>query len=453
MTRSAWQIECTALVKLALPIMATQVGMLFMGTVDALMVGRISGTALAAVTLGNLYLWSLIIFGNGVLMALDPLVSQAIGAGDRTDARLSIQRGLVLALALSIPTGLLVLACEPLFVLFGQPAEVIGPARDYCLASIPGILPFLVFVVLRQTLQAQSRTLAILVVILVANILNALANWVLIFGNLGCPSLGVAGSAWATTICRWVLPFALLALGWRDLRNLLRPWQAAAVRLRPLLRMLALGTPIGMQFCLEMWAFAITALFMGMLGKTELAAHQPAINLAALSYQVPVGIGAAAAVRVGYAVGRGEGLQRAALIPLAIASLVMFALGAVFLTFPQALAAIFIPGEPQVIALAALLLPLAGLFQVFDGLQAVAAGVLRGTGDTRAPMISMLVGFWFVGVPTSMVLGFDWGFGLGAVGLWWGLVVGLGAVAIFLLIRVRTRLGEEVQRTKLPPTA
>jgi MATE family multidrug resistance protein len=123
------------------------------------------------------------------------------------------------------------------------------------------------------------------------------------------------------------------------------------------------------------------------------------------------------------------------------------------LTFPQALAAIFIPGEPQVIALAALLLPLAGLFQVFDGLQAVAAGVLRGTGDTRAPMISMLVGFWFVGVPTSMVLGFDWGFGLGAVGLWWGLVVGLGAVAIFLLIRVRTRLGEEVQRTKLPPTA
>jgi MATE family multidrug resistance protein len=440
--------EALALVRLGLPIIVVQVGMMAMGMVDVMMIGHLSGEALAAVALGNLYVWGLVIFGNGVLLAIDPVLAQGFGAGDRTALTRGMQRGLVLALAMSVPAALLALPVQPVLEALGQPAALIPDACDYVLTSIPGIFPFLAFVLLRQSLQALSRTRPIVLTIVFANIANAGLNWLLIFGNLGFPALGVSGCAWATVGARWLMAVLLLASAWPALGGYLRPWQRESFSLQPLLRMLRLGVPIGLQLQLEMGAFAATALFMGWIGATELGGHQVALTLASFSFMMPLGLSSAAAVRVGYAIGRQDALaaRRAAFAALAIGAAIMAGFGVVFLSAPRALASLFTE-DAGVLALAVTLLPIAGVFQVFDGLQVVANGVLRGAGDTRAPMLINLLGFWLVGVPVGLALAFP--LGLGPVGLWWGLVAGLGSVAAILLGRVAVRLRGALARVVL----
>jgi MATE family multidrug resistance protein len=223
------------------------------------------------------------------------------------------------------------------------------------------------------------------------------------------------------------------------------PWRHDTLQLLPIKRMVMLGAPVGIQQQLEFGAFAVIALLMGWLGTTSMASHQVAINLAAFTFMVPLGISASAAVLVGHAVGRGDarGARRSAVAALASGGGVMCVSAAVFLTLPAALAHLY-TSDPAVISLSAVLIPIAGIFQVFDGLQVVAAGVLRGVGDTRAPMVVNLLGFWLIGMPVSLYLGFR--ADAGPVGLWWGLVAGLAAVAVFLLVRVRVRLGRELRR-------
>jgi MATE family multidrug resistance protein len=204
------------------------------------------------------------------------------------------------------------------------------------------------------------------------------------------------------------------------------------------MRMLKLGLPIGAQMMLEGGAFNVMALLMGWLGVAQVAAHQIALNLASLAFMVPLGVSSAAAVIVGHAVGRGDpgGVRRATIASLAVGAAFMLCTGALFIGVPEMLAGLY-TRDAAVLALAAMLLPLAGLFQVFDGLQVVAIGLLRGLGDTRMPMFINIFGFWCVGIPVSLWLGF--GLDYGAVGLWWGLVVGLVIVAVFLVARVRQR--------------
>jgi MATE family multidrug resistance protein len=259
--------------------------------------------------------------------------------------------------------------------------------------------------------------------------------------------MGVNGSAWATAICRWLMLLLLPVLAWPALRVTLRPIAHDALRVRPLLRMLALGAPIGGHQLLEGAAFGMVGLLMGMLGTSEVAGHQVAINLAALTFMVPLGVGAAAAVRVGHAVGAGapDTARRAAKAALLVGVCFMSVSAAVFLLMPVPLARIF-TSDAQVVVVAAALIPIAGIFQVFDGIQAVAAGILRGAGDTRVPMLIALLGFWVVGVPVSALLAF--GLGTGAAGLWWGFVAGLGVVALVLLWRVRVRLRSALARVE-----
>ena len=410
--------------------------MMLMGVVDTLVVGHVSANALAAVAIGNIYFWNAIVVAMGALMVLDPLVSQAVGARDQVAITRAVQRGLLLSLLLGVVTMAVMLPAAPVLRAFRQPEAVIPDAEQYILISAASTIPFLGFTVLRQTLQALHRNAAIVVTIVIANVVNAVLNWVLVFGHWGSPSMGVAGSALATAISRAAMFAMLFAIAWKDLRPHLRVLDRLSLELAPLWRMLVLGLPIGFQQLLEYSAFAAVGLLMGTFGATQVAGHQIAINLAALTFMVPLGVSAAAAVRVGHAIGAGdvERSRRAARISYLLGGGFMAFTALLFLALPHGLASLYSRDLP-VVAIAATLIPVAGVFQVMDGLQAVGAGVLRGLGDTRVPLVAMLAGYWLIGVPVSLWLGFRTS--LGPEGLWWGFVAGLASVALFLLWRVR----------------
>lgn len=446
------RLDLTALVRLAFPVAVVQVGMMAMGAVDTIMVGRVSATDLAAVALGNLYFFGVAVFGMGVLFGLDPVISQAVGAGDDVAVARGVQRGAILSLALTVGASLLLLPAGPVLTLLRQPADVVPVARGYALASILGVLPFYLFNVFRQSLQAMGRVAPILVTVVLANVGNVFFNWILIYGNLGFPALGAVGSGWATSLSRWLMLALLLALGWTRLRASVRPFRPEALAVGPLIRFLRLGTPIGMQQMLEFGVFGAAGLLMGWIGTVAMASHQVALNLAALTFMVPVGIAQAAAVLVGQAVGRGDApaARRAAGAGLITGAGFMTGTAVLFLAAPDFLASVYSADAP-VVAMAVLLIPIAGVFQVFDGIQVVGAGVLRGVGDTRVPMVLNLVGFWVVGLPVSALLAF--GFDLGPRGIWIGLAFGIGAVALLLLARVWARFGRELRRVVIEDEA
>ena len=418
--------------------------MMLMGVVDTIMVGHISANALAAVALGNLFFFAVAVFGMGVLFALDPVISQAVGARDDVAIARAVQRGFIIAVGITLLLSVFFPFTRFVLVTLRQPKEVIPVATSYVLTVAPSTFPLLAFIVLRQTLQAMGRVRPIIYTIIGANISNLALNWILIYGKFGAPALGVVGSAWATSISRYLMFIALLMLGWPLLRPHVQP-RRDALHIKPLARMLKLGLPIGIGQFFEYANFGGIALLMGLLGTNEMAAHQIAINISSFTFMVPVGIGSAGAVLVGNAIGRGDSAaaRRAAKAALVTGAGFMLMSAFVMISQPRLLASVY-SSDPAVLTIAIVLLPIAGLFQVFDGLQVVGAGVLRGTGDTRAPMLIALAGFWLVGMPISVY------FGLftpaGAAGLWWGFVAGLAAVAIFLLARIRHRFAGELTR-------
>jgi MATE family, multidrug efflux pump len=441
----AWREEFRALLRLSLPVMVVQLGLYAMGMVDAAFMGRVSEREFAAVALGHSFSFVFLGGAMGVLAALDPIVAQAHGAREDEAVSRALQRGVALALGLSaLVAG--VLACAgPLLVWLRQPAEVVPLATEWVLISIAGVPGFLLFVAQRQTLQATRRLRPLVLVILGANGLNAFLDWVLIEGHLGAPALGSAGCSWATAIARWSLALSLPWLAGAELRARLWPLRPGLVDARAFGRMLAVGVPIGLSFGLEIGAFACVLVFMGQLGALELSAHQVAISLASSSFMLPLAISMAASVRVGHAIGSGDGpgVRRACEAALVLGTLLMSLTAAAFLLVPGPLARLF-TDLPEVLALAVTLIPIAGLFQVFDGLQGVALGCLRGMADTRVPMLVHLFGFWGVAIPMSAYLGLARG--LGARGLWWGLALGLFSVALVQVWRVWSRLHVGVER-------
>ncbi|HUF65125.1 MAG TPA: MATE family efflux transporter [Gemmatimonadaceae bacterium] len=438
------------LIGLATPIVAVWVGIMLMGVVDSIMVGRYSAQALAAVAIGNFYFFSVFVLAGGILFALDPLVAQAVGANDRPAISIALERGLVLSVVLAVATIPLLLAGGPVLRALRQPADVIPGATLYVLVVGTSMLPLLVFTAIRQTLQAMEVVAPIVVATAVANVVNALLNWTLIFGNLGAPALGIRGAAIATAVSRVVLTAALLVFAWKRLRPYLRVWSRRSLEWGPLARMLRIGIPIGIQQELEVLAFSFMLLMVGWMGTTAVAGHQVAINLASMTFMVPLGIGAATAVVVGQRVGAGDdpAARRAAAAGL-ICGVGFMALSAiVFLTLPSVLASVY-TNDPAVLALAVALIPIAGVFQVFDGLQVVSLGALRGIADTRTPMLIALLGYWVLGMPVGIWLAF--GVGMGPQGVWWGSVVGLASVGLLLLWRVRNRFSRHLSRVVIEP--
>lgn len=440
--------DIAKLLKLALPISTVQVGLMFMGVVDTMVVGRVSSQELAAATLGNLYVYGLAGFGMGTVWAIDPIVSQALGARDHAGAALGIQRGLVLGSFLGLVLMLMCLPADWVFAALGQPADVVPRAALYTWVSAPGMPALLVFITLRQSLQAMKRPQAIVAAIVVGNVVNLSLNLWFVFGRWGVPPLGSLGSAISTLISRVIMITLLLIWARPHLGPVLRPWRREATLLQPLVRLFRLGVPIGLQNSVEFTTFAAISVFAGWIGADALSGHQVALNLASLMFMVPMGMGSAGSVLVGHAIGERDPAhaRRIAASALLCGAAFMAISALVLRAFPLAFARGY-SNVPGVVAVASSLIPIAGVFQVFDGLQVVSAGVLRGAGDTRAPLIANLLGFWLIGIPVSLWLGFHMDGGV--AGLWWGFVAGLAAVAVFLVGRVRVLLARPLERMRL----
>lgn len=436
------------LLALALPVIVVQLGIVSQGLVDTAMVGRLSAEQLAAVALGNLYFFGVTVFGMGLLLALDPLVSQAFGAGDDKGVELAVQRGLVLSAGLSIVVSALLALAEPVLSALRQPPEVAPVAAAYAQSLIAGMLPFYGFLVFRQSMQALGRVAPIVWTVILANGLNAAANWLLVFGNWGLPALGAVGSGWATSVSRWFMCLGVLVLGRDVLASRLRRWRRGAMSWRPLVGMFRLGAPIGGHMVLEFGAFGAIGVFMGWLGAEAMAGHQVAVNLAAFAFMVPVGIAQAATALVGKSVGEGEPplARRFVGASLLACCAAMTVTAALFAGFPEAISSQF-TGAEGVVAVAAALLPVAACFQMFDGLQVVCAGLLRGVADTVRPLLYNILGFWLLGMPVSLWCGFR--AGMGPTGLWVGLAVGLGVAAVLLLGRTWKRFRRPLERFSL----
>lgn len=445
--RSARTRETLQLVELAFPVVCTQLGIMLMGTVDVMMLGRLSEEGLAAGALGNAVGFALLVFPMGLLLGLDPLIAQAHGAGERDRIAGHLWRGAILAVAMAIPVSLVMARAEWLLDLLGQEEPLKSRAAGYMRALIPGNAAFLLFGVVRQVLQGMGIVRPAFLAIVLANAGNVVANWALIFGHLGSPRLEVTGAAYATSVARWLMLVFLVALSVPALRPYRRSPGRQALRPAAYRRLFALGVPVGFQISLEMWVFGTVAVIMGTLGPTQLAGHQIALNLAALSFMVPLGLAGAAAARVGHAIGRDDqdGARRAANVALALGASVMACFGLLFATLPEQLARLFTP-ERTTIEMAALLLPIAAAFQIADGTQVVGAGILRGTADTRFPAIIALVGYWVIGLPVGLLLAFP--LGMGPQGLWWGLTLGLASVAAMFVTRIRVRFRAPIARAE-----
>ena len=427
--------ELRPVVSLATPVVVAEVGWVSMQLVDIGMVGRLGPEAIGAVGVGSALFLAFGVFGMGLLLGLDTLVSQAYGAGARSECRRWLRHGLWLALGLSLPIGLAARAVGANLEIWGFDPSVLPLVRDYFDVVTLSLPPLLLYAAFRRYLQAVTRVTPIMVTLVTANVVNAAANWVLVFGNLGAPALGVEGAAWATCISRSYMAVVLALVTARQ-GGLGRP--RAGVRSAGFRRLLALGWPAATQHALEYGAFAAVTLLAGRLEPTTLAAHQIVLNVAGLTFMVPLGISAAGAVRVGHAVGRRDppGASAAGWSAIALGAGVMTLSAAVFLAAPRLILGIFTP-DAQVVGIGLTLIFVAALFQIFDGLQVAATGALRGLGDTRTPMRMNLAGHWMCGLPIGYTLCFVAGWGV--IGLWIGVLIGLTLVGAVLLAIWRRR--------------
>jgi MATE family multidrug resistance protein len=432
--------EARRLVALATPSALTQLSSMLLWTIDLVMVGHVGVAALNAVSLGRIWVMGTTIVASGLIFGLDPIAAQAHGARDRERLGRVLLHGAVLALAASVPVALAWLATEPMLLAFGQDPATAALAARYVLVQTPGLPFFLLFLVLRQYLQARGIVRPAMWIAFGANFVNASANAVLIFGLFGAPRLGAVGAGIGTAVTEVAMLAAMLVAfrRFRLQRGSATALHPRGVRLRELAEIAGLGAPVAFQLALEYWAFGIATLWAGRLGALPLAAHSIALNLASISYMVPLGISTAATTRVGNRIGAGdrEGAQRSAWVALAMG-------GGVMLLFALAFVAgrFVVPGwytrDAAVVAAAAAVLPIAALFELFDGIQVVGGGVLRGAGRTRPAAVANLVGYYLLGLPLGAWLGAPERLGL--AGIWWGLALGLFSVAATLLVWIAVR--------------
>jgi MATE family multidrug resistance protein len=439
--------ELAILIRLALPLMAAQVGMMFLGVVETLIVGRAGTLALGAVSLGNVWTHGTLLMIAGVVMGADPLLSQAYGAGDTRTAALTFHRGLVLSVLLGALLSLLWLATRPVLAFFGQAPDLSAMAASFVVVQAPTAFGFLVFTLTRQYLAGRGVVAPSLAVVLIVNVLNAVLTWWLVFGGTGLsPAVG-AGLA-ATTV-RLLLPAMLLGLtfGLGLHRAAWLPWQRASFDWRHVGRIAWLGLPIGLQFGLEVWAFQLATLMAGKLGPDALAAHAIVLNLATLSFTFPLGISVAAAVRVGNLIGAGDapGARRAAALSLLLGVSVMAFFAAAFFVLRWELPRLY-GAEPEVVRLAARVLPIAAAFQLLDGTQVVSSGILRGLARTKPAAVLNFFGYYLFALPLGYWLAVRAGRGLD--GIWWGLATGLACVAGGLLLLVLRKSTYRLPRTQ-----
>ncbi len=420
--------------KLAVPVVFAELGWMSMNVVDTIMVGRLGPDAIGAIGVGGSAFYTFAIFGMGLLLGLDTLVSQSYGAGNREDCHHSLAQGIYLALFLTAPLMLLFISIRPFFSFVGIDRHVSDLAGSFVATLGLSTLPLLLYGAFRRYLQAIGHVRPVMVAFVTANLINWFFNWLWIQGHWGFPALGVVGSALSTCVARIYMAGLLgVSIWWFErgrepgFRNILRrpDWSRLS-------RLMRIGLPAATQILLEIGAFGTAAVFAGRLNPIALAAHQIAINCAALTFMVPLGISSAAAVAVGHAVGRRDvrDARRSGFIAIGLAVAFMLCSALTFISIPKPILLIYTT-DAGVVAIGTALLAWAALFQLFDGTQTVATGALRGLGNTRAPMFVNLGGYWFFGLPIGYILCFH--FKQGIYGLWCGLTLALIAIAVLLL--------------------
>lgn len=426
--------EVRRLAVLAWPVVVAQVAFMAMGVVDTVMVGHFDGRALAGVALGSTWVFAWLALGRGVAIGLDPAITQAVGAQDDAAFDRAMAHGAVLLSLLAVPVTLLHFVAAAGLGALGEPPGALALAQAYAVGVAPAVWPAMMGSLLRQGLQARGRMRPSMWVAVLGNVVNVPANLVFLHGIGDWEGFGAVGVAWSTTLVRWAMLAAYVALAWSETRAVVRG--LAQVHLARLWALAAIAGPVGVQTGLEVWGFTIGTLVAGWFGEQAVAAHTVTMNLAALAFMVPLGVSSAAATRVGNLLGAGRAWQTAGWSAILLGACVMLVSASLFVLVPDALAGIYVPDAPEIRALAATLLPLAGLFAVFDGTQVVAFGVLRGAGDTHVPSLANIVGYYLIGLPLGGALAW-WG-GLGVRGVWVGLIVALATVAMLLLARTAT---------------
>lgn len=433
------------MMRLALPVIAAELGWMAMGVVDTVMVGPLGAAALGGTGIGSTLFIAIGIFGMGLLLGLDTTVAQAFGAGDREECDRWLVAGLWLALLATVPLALLMALVQFTLPRFGFHPDVLGHVQAYfpiVAASLPLLL---LYAALRRYLQALSRVGTIAWVLVTANLVNVGVNWVLIYGVGPFPELGVRGAAWATVVSRLYMVAVLAWSAWRLHRGAgLGPlaWSLPTTRLR---RLLSLGLPAAAHLTFEVGVFSAVTTLAGLLPPADLAAHHIALNIASVVFMVPLGVSAAAAVLVGQHVGAGQvrAARRAGWAAILVTLLIQTGSAIVFFVAPAALIRLY-TSEVAVVAIGAQLLGVAAAFQLFDGLQVTTTGALRGLGETRVPMFISLVGYWGTGLPLGWWLCFRGGYGV--AGLWLGLAGSLLFVGSALLLLWQVRIGQATRR-------
>ena len=450
-TRRLWREEARAMLALAWPLILTNVAQALIHATDVVLLGWAGPRTLAAATLGiNIY-FGFLIFGIGLVTAAAPMIARALGArrNNVREVRRTVRQAMWAAAAISLPVWAILWNTAALLVAIGQDPALAADAQTFVRALQWGMLPLLLYVVLRSFISALEQPLWSLIVGLVAVVFNALFNYALIFGKFGLPALGLLGAgigSAAANLLMFVGMALVVALHPRFRRYHLfgRLWHADWERFREVWR---LGLPIAVTLALEVTIFNAAVFLMGLIGTESLAAHAIAIQVASLAFMVPLGLGQAATVRVGLALGRRDrpGIARAGWTALALGVGFMGFTGLLMIAAPRALVGLFLdsadPANAPVIGLAISFLTVAAFFQIFDGAQAVGAGMLRGLHDTRMPMLYAAFGYWIVGLLTAIGLAF--GLGWEGFGIWVGLAAGLAVVAMLMIARWlrRERLG------------
>lgn len=443
MRGEVFQSELRALFRLAVPLAAAQAGTQLMGLVDVAVLGRLGARELAGSGLANAVFFAFSVMGMGMVYGVDPLIAQAIGAGDRGRARHILWQGIWLALIVSGALTIVLLLGALALPLIGAQAELIAPARVYLLIRLTSLVPFLLFFVIRAYLQAHGVTRPMVISMVLANVFNLGADIALVFGIPGLiPALGVAGAAIATVLCT-ILQFVIVASAVRGI-EVGQPFEHRPDR-AAILQAARLGWPVAMQMGAEVGIFALVALLASRLGTLHLAAHQLVIGLASFTFTVAMGVAAAGSVRVGIGVGARDAMATrfAGHVAFLGGALVMGVSALAFALVPRPITRL-VTNQENVIAVAIPLMLVAAVFQLSDGIQVVGAGVLRGAGDTKWAFYANVVGHWLVGLPVALLLGFR--MNMGIVGLWWGLCAGLTVVAVLLAIRF-----ERLSRTLIAP--
>lgn len=422
--------------KLAYPVIIGQLGFILMGVVDSIMVGELGATSLAAASVANGLFIFIFVIGLGVSFAITPLVAIAVGAKKYDDCGIIFRQALLVDMVLGVILLVVAYVGADLIQFFNQPEGVVGLATSYGKLLGYSIIPAMLFQTYKQFIEGLSVMRPAMVIVLLANIINAFINWLLIYGNFGFPALGLDGAGWATFTSRLFMAFVLV---WYVMKsNRFKQFDVTlhfkSINIKMIKKLLGLGLPSAVQYVFEVGAFFFAVIMVGWLGTKQLAAHQIALNLASISFMAALGVSAAGGIRVANEVGKQNiaEVRRAGFSAIILGGSIMACFGIVFITLRNFLPTLYID-DASVVSIASTLLIIASIFQIADGVQAVGIGVLRGLTDVKWPTLITFIAYWVLGLPSAYLFGFILKFNV--QGVWIGLLIGLLSSAIMLTTR------------------